>query len=249
MSQAEFNCVPAVVLTTQRTGSTFLVGCLNSHPDIFSAGEILNGLPDTVGPSYRGPFKQVVKLGNMVRRGALYPPYRLGRFYAGEAGKVRSFKVMYNQLARPFALGYLQRLRNLRVIHLRRENLLKVYVSMLLMSRRAMLQTTRPAEVVWLHVNPRKAVAWMRKARALHDRYDRLFGHHQKIHVTYESLFDGQYLRHDTARRICEFLGVADHPMESKLIKLNPDSLRDMVTNYDELAAAISGTEFEPMLG
>jgi hypothetical protein len=32
------------------------------------------------------------------------------------------------------------------------------------------------------------------------------------------------------------------------LIKVNPDSLRDIVVNYDELAAAVSATEFAELL-
>jgi hypothetical protein len=36
--------------------------------------------------------------------------------------------------------------------------------------------------------------------------------------------------------------------MRSKLTKLNPESLRDMVTNYDELTAAVSRTEFAEFL-
>ena len=36
--------------------------------------------------------------------------------------------------------------------------------------------------------------------------------------------------------------------MRSSIVKLNPRSLRDMVKNYDELAEAVSRTEFAGML-
>ena len=61
-------------------------------------------------------------------------------------------------------------------------------------------------------------------------------------------MIDGQSLRRDLAREVCEFLGVTHHPMHSKLIKMNPLTLRDMVTNYDELAAAMRKTEFADLL-
>ena len=48
----------AVILTTQRTGSTFLVECLDSHPAIHCAGELLNGQPDTQIAPPRGPFRR-----------------------------------------------------------------------------------------------------------------------------------------------------------------------------------------------
>ena len=244
----DMNRVHAIILTTQRTGSTFLVDCLRSHPDIECSGEILNGQPDDMGPSYRGPFKDVVKAANMVRRGAWYPPYRLGRFFEGGSRKVRMFKAMYNQVARPFALKYLQSKSDLQVIHLRRQNLLKVHVSTLLMDKRKIVQATAPTEAIWIRVDPQDAIASLRKARAQYDRYEQAFARHRKLRVSYEELIDGQFLQAETARRICEFFGVSSLPMKSKLMKLNPESLQDMVTNYDELAAAISKTEFADML-
>lgn len=240
--------VPAVILTTQRTGSTFLVECLRSHPEIFVSGEILNGMPDRPGPSYRGPFKQVVKVANMIRRGAWYPPFRLGRFYSGQDGKVRIFKAMYNQLARPFALSFLQGVEGLRVIHLSRHNLLKVHVSTLLMPKRRQLQAVAPTEPVWIRVDPNKAIARMRQARASFQKFDDAFARKARLHIHYEDLVDGPRLQPATGERICEFLGVSQLPMRSRLIKMNPESLRDMVTNYDELADAISKTEFADML-
>jgi hypothetical protein len=36
--------------------------------------------------------------------------------------------------------------------------------------------------------------------------------------------------------------------MKSTLVKIDPESLRESVTNYDELASAVSRTEFADML-
>ena len=44
------------------------------------------------------------------------------------------------------------------------------------------------------------------------------------------------------------FFGIAWHPMQSSLVKMNPESLRAMVTNYDELADAVSRSEFAELL-
>ena len=68
------------------------------------------------------------------------------------------------------------------------------------------------------------------------------------MHLIYEEMIDGQAVRSDTASRICDFLGVEDRPMTSALVKVNPDSLRDIVSNYPELAAALSQTEFEDLI-
>jgi LPS sulfotransferase NodH len=240
--------VRAIILTTQRSGSTFLVDCLRSHPDIHCAGEILNGQPDDPRPPYRGPFKQAVKLMRIVKSGAWRPANRMGEYFAGGHAKVRCFKAMYNQLRRPFALAYLREHKDVHVMHLRRQNLLKVHVSTLLMPKRKQLQATGPVQAVWIKVDPAAAISALRKAQAQYDQFEKAFEHHPRIHLTYESLIDGAQLQGDAARQICEFLGVSQHPMRSQLTKLNPNRLQDMVTNYDELAAAVSRTEFAKLL-
>lgn len=240
--------VRAVILTTQRTGSTFLVDCLGSHPEIECASEILVGDPDVPARRKGGHFKKVVKLTNFITSGAFLPGHRMADYFAGGSARVRMFKVMYNHLANPFALRYLQEQEDIRIVHLRRHNLLKVYVSKLLMPKRAQVQVFSPVDAVQVYVDPAEAIASMRVSRRLCERYERLFERHRRLPVTYEELFDGQQLSTATAARISEFLDVAPHPMKSGIIKLNPESLRDMVVNFQELADAVAKTEFADML-
>ena len=248
VQQPESGRVRAVILTTRRSGSTFLVECLRSHPEIECASEILNGQPDDPVPAFRGPWRYVKKWSRIARTGAWMPARWLDAYYQRGSAKVRCFKAMYEQLTRPFALRYVVKNEDIRVIHLRRHNLLKAHISALLMNKREELQATAPTEAVWIHVDPARAIRSMRKARARYERFDRAFARHQRLQVAYESLFDGKYLDADTCRRVCDFLGVAQHRMESRIVKLNPESLRDMVTNYDELAAEVSRTEFADLL-
>lgn len=248
VNQGNDGRIRAVILTTQRTGSTFLVDCLRSHPQIECASEILIGEPDNPGLSYRGPFRQAYKVMRIFSSGAWRPARHMDAFYERGSAKVRCFKVMYNQLARPFARRYLERNEDVRVIHLRRENLLKVHVSTLLMSRRKQVQAKAPVDRVWTFVDPRKAIASMRKAREVFESNDKAFANHPRLQITYENLIDGQGLQEGARRRICDFLGVQQLPMKSPIMKINPESLRDMITNYDELAKAVSRTEFADML-
>jgi hypothetical protein len=237
-----------VILTTQRTGSSFLVECLASHPEIECAREILEGHPDDLRPLYRGPLRRTVKLAHIIDSGAWRPGRRMETYFAGGRAKVRMFEVMYNQLARPFALRYLRDHQEIRILHLRRANLLKLYVSTLLMPKRRELQATAPVAPVWIRVDPEQAVAGMRRARERYEHFEGIFDRHARLVVAYEDLIDGPFLRSESGRRICEFLGVPPRPMRSSLVKVNPASLRDTVTNYDELAAAVSRTEFAHML-
>ena len=240
--------VRAVILTTRRSGSSFLVECLRSHPEIECASEILNGQPDDPVPAFRGPLRYFKKWSRIARTGAWMPGRWLDAYYRRGTAKVRCFKAMYEQLTRPFALRYVVANEDIRVIHLRRHNLLKSHISALLMNKREELQATAPTEAVWIKVDPARAIKSMRKMRARYERFDRAFERHPRLQVAYERLFDGKYLDADTCRRVCDFLGVAQHRMESRIVKLNPDSLRNMVTNYDELAAEVSKTEFADLL-
>lgn len=240
--------VRAIILTTQRTGSTFLVWSLNSHPEIECAGELLIGAPDKPARGYRGAFQKLYKLHSIIKTGAWLPARRINRFFAdGEVG-VRVFKVMYSHLKYPPSLRYLQRHKEIRVIHLHRQNLLKLHVSQLLMPKRKRVQTTEPVAPISVRVNPAEAITGMRQARKRHEYFASIFEAHSRLPISYETLIDGQFLNAETGRRICEFLGVAYQPMTAPQKKMNPKSLRDMVTNYDELAEAVSGTEFADML-
>jgi hypothetical protein len=240
--------IRALILTTQRTGSTSLVECLNSHPEIECAGEILIGVPDKPSSLYRGRFKELVKVVRIFRSGAWLPARRMRRFYGAGEARVRVFKAMYNHLVHPRTLGFLRENRDIRVMHLRRDNLLKAHVSRILMGKRARVQTTAPVAPVRTRVDPQRAIVEMRRARRKYEHFASVFASHPCITLSYEALFDGQHLAEDAARDICDFLEVAPHAMTSKLIKLNPESLRDIILNYDELAAAISRTEFAGML-
>ena len=63
------------------------------------------------------------------------------------------------------------------------------------------------------------------------------------LEVTYESFVAN---REAETRRVLGFLGI-DHflPLTSNLVKLNPESLEQIIENYDEVHAALRGTAFE----
>jgi hypothetical protein len=159
---------------------------------------------------------------------------------------------MYNQVSVPWTLRYLRRETGIDILHLSRRNLLKMYVSQLLMpTRRNRIwepHTTEPLPPVTTRVEPPAALEHMRRARADYQRFEALFGAHRRLSLVYEDLIDGQRLRADQGRRICDFFGIPDRPMQSSLVKMNPESLQAMVTNYDEMADAIARTEFAELL-
>jgi hypothetical protein len=49
-------------------------------------------------------------------------------------------------------------------------------------------------------------------------------------------------------RRICYFLGVKNEPVEIRYGRTTPQKLTEIIENFDEVKAALAGTEFEWML-
>lgn len=250
----------AIILTTQRTGSTFLVTCLDSHPDVCCLGELLAGsrlfrVPDLVYKSRYG-----TKAYRFLRSGAWYPTRMMRRFLdearigSMELGMrpVMAFKVMYNQIRPPWTLDFLRKRTEIRILHLRRNNLLKVYVSNMLLTvkrdDRWQPHATAPVAAVSMNISSAAAIDFVKHAVAEYDAHERIFRDHPRLALSYETMIDGQALRAEVARDVCRFLGIADHAMQSNLVKVNPERLQDMIANYDEFASAIRKTEFADML-
>lgn len=243
--------VRAIILTTQRTGSTFLVDCLQSHPDINCITELLVGA-HLEPPAIFRSSRTLTKASRFVMGGGWLPTRAIRRFYESSDKPVSVFKIMYNQASNRPTLNCLARDRDIHVLHLRRRNLLKMHVSQLLMPRKRNAiwepHTTVPLPPATTHVDPALAIDQMRDAEAKYRHFERVFAGHPRLPLVYEELIEDQRLRPSEGRRICDFLGVGEHPMRSSFIKLNPESLEAMVTNYAELADAISRSEFAELL-
>jgi hypothetical protein len=243
--------IRAIILTTQRTGSTFLVGALQSHPEINCITELLVGA-HLEPPAFLRTSRLGTKASRFLMSGGWYPTRAMRRFYASSDKPVSIFKAMYNQVSVPWTLRYLTRETDVHVLHLSRRNLLKMHVSRLLMpTRRNRIwepHTTEPLPPVRTRVDPAAAIDQMRRARADYERFEELFRAHRRLALVYEDLIEGQRLKPAEGRRICDFFGIPERPMSASLIKMNPESLKAMVSNYDELASALAGTEFASLL-
>jgi hypothetical protein len=162
-----------------------------------------------------------------------------------------AFKAMYNQLADRRTRRYLCQHREIRVIHLRRDNLLKQYVSKVLAPRKFGHQrwaSSEPLPIVSTKISPTQAMTEMRQIQNSFREYERMFSDHRKIELVYETMIEGQSLTAATAAAISNLLELDPAPMNAEAVKVNPDDLRLLIENYDELVSAMRGTEFERFL-
>jgi len=66
------------------------------------------------------------------------------------------------------------------------------------------------------------------------------------IEISYESFVAN---RDAETQRILDFLNIDQFvPLTTELVKLNPDSLQEIIENYEEVKQALSGTASENFL-
>ena len=241
----------AIIITSQRSGSNFLRHCLDSHPQVTCDGELLIGgmvTPPRILQDRRLP----AKIYKYLRAGAWRPVKILEGFLARNDAEVVAFKAMYNQLANRRVVEFLRQHTEIRVIHLRRDNLLKQYISKLLIGkkreRRWQPHATHKVPIASTYVSPAAAIQEMQRVRAEFENFERLLSQHEKIELVYEDMIDGQCLSDEVTQAVCGLLELEVRPMCCDYVKVNPNQLNVMVENYEELAEALRGTPFERFL-
>ncbi|HEY1834205.1 MAG TPA: hypothetical protein VGG08_07200 [Solirubrobacteraceae bacterium] len=247
-----------VILATQRTGSNWLMGMLDAHPQITVYDELF--LPRALGTDYRGrtdmeffhsylqrhePRAGAIgraRWGLRYLRGVFVPP-------AGEAAV--GIKLMYGQLWKnPVLVPYLLA-RRVRVVHLTRANLLDVVLSEQTAIARQRFHAN-PGELVdttavhldaqWLQAKLRTLDFRVRTARRLLRTLPLA-----SIEIRYETLMAGG----PELARVLRFLGIAEAEAadgRSPFQKLNTRPRHELIVNHDEVTEALAATRYAHML-
>jgi hypothetical protein len=238
-----------IVLSAARTGSTMLRQLLDSHPEVCCFGEIMAAAAapdrwDSATPIRRG-------LRERYRQGPLQFLRELGS-YPAEC-KAVGFKIKYEELVRAdyaWLLAWLKDHREVRVIHHRRENRLKRLISEItatkvhgvfnVQSERDLPPPTRVSLTVGECLDDFARTE--RREISFRDS----FRDHPTLETTYEAV-EGN--RDGVGERLADFLGVAPARLTTPTLKINPDDVRLVLENYEELAEAFRGTPYGSYLG
>lgn len=223
-----------ILLTTQRSGSTYLTELLDSHPDIHMAQELFK-LPK----EGRNAVLDGYTLGDDIG-------HFLDRFYESrlEKKKAAGFKLMYDQLQSfPQILDYIKK-QKVRLIILVRDNLLDVAVSRFF-ARKSQIYHSETAiehqpiciDIPLLHQELQKIAA----ANTHNARLTAQLPH--CLTVSYEALVKHQ---EETLRTIQEFLQVRKEPkLSCSLIKIINKDLQQSISNYPVVYKSLKFTPFE----
>jgi LPS sulfotransferase NodH len=238
-----------VVLSTQRSGSTFLVDFLSSSPGILIHSELFQRLrPELLGSPKRPRHYDIAyqtfrkstfvrKFAHRFRRSSLITEYLDGVFSPRAGVDVIGMKLMYDQARRyPEVLSWLGA-HDVFYVHLVRENLLEMIVSRELAVKRGTYSMLQPLDAIKVHLEIDKLTADLTRIVGEIEHFRRFCAGLPSHEVTYESLVADKA---GEVRKILDLLGAGSHePVGSILRKTNVATLQDVIDNYDEVAPAL----------
>ena len=276
---ADQGLVRFLVLGNARTGSYMLVQALNSHSAITCFSELFQGELDYVDFNVAGYRNDDAELRAL--RDSDPKRFLRERIFSGlpEGTRASGFKLLYTHVW-GFA-GLLEHLvedADLRIVHLKRRNRLRMLVSTLMAERTGVWQVDSgfaPERLrdlaFWKRVvaKPTRVVAALRRwrasrqpppekqslvitpdmcreffFRAAHEEqhFAKLFTQHPICEVFYEDIIAK---RDATLHDVQSFLAVRPKRLSVTLQRQNPEPLRELIANYDELYREYKDTPAE----
>ena len=234
-----------VILTLPRTGSTLLSKSLNKHPEIFCDDEIFHFSFRSYFSPNQFRFLKIRFLSKKINYLINYPatvlrlPGFLNKYYTNKKNehfKARGFKLMYYQtFYMPGLIRYLKR-NNVKVILLLRENVLRNALSDLRARTTGIYHFQDDNEeqrsgLSKLNVDIQILQQKMNYIIKQNKKLESIVRDMNYLKIYYEDFEDWN----DTINRISFFLNVSSEQIEAGAKKLNPHTLRDMISNYSEV--------------
>jgi hypothetical protein len=216
-----------VLFAQGRTGSTLFGELLASHPDVFFADEILRA--KVAAPS-------LWVAGQRRRHGR----------------RVYGFHVKIYQLSDVQGLHDAGRWlgqmhdRGWKILTLRRRNLLRhVLSNMTIEATGTVHDRSGTAGHRQLHVDPQHVLHWIGIREQVGRDEQQALGDVPHEAFVYEDDLADSATWQSTADRAFAWLGLSAVPVSANLKRRNPTDLSRLISNYDELAAALRGTPYE----
>ena len=238
---------PYIILSTPRSGSNYLAHLLNSHLNIMSYGEPFQ--PDfLLGNPRQTLFENPLIYVAYKRLRSRYPIFFIKHLIYKKYPKHISavgFKIFYEHAQMgylKFVWPYLKTIPDLHVIHLKRRNLLKSYVSYkiaLITDQFVAFHTPRNKPTIKLALDYGECVAYFHSIEQWRKKYEIYFSGKQILPMYYEDLCTNATRELNTLE---EFLAVPRRKLSCSLKKQNLRSLRSIINNYSSLQKRFSQT-------
>jgi Stf0 sulphotransferase. len=141
--------------------------------------------------------------------------------------------------------SFLQSNAELRVIHLKRRNILRAHLSLCMAMRTGCYWTInerQASDSAPLELSYPFCCRAFERTRADELKYDDFFKDHSKLDVFYEDLVDN---RRAVLREIFDLLDVPESEVSSEMKKQNSGKMSDLILNYWELKEQFKGSPWE----
>lgn len=234
-----------VILSTYRSGTNYLTSLLNSHPSIISHHEIFRD-------HYFSQLTTLSAFSKVISRWLrdFFPQMYINKFifksYPGIVGAV-GFEVLYTNERKWQTRDlrqYLNDMPELKIIHLIRKNLLRVYLSLVTANKLLLWVSTRKNNQVLkpIKINPAHLELFFNDITRLRVDYQKYFKQKEVLEINYEDLVTR---KDKQMAKILAFLGVSKRKLSSPLVKLNNRLLKDCIRNYSELKRHFYGSKWQ----
>lgn len=253
-----------IILTTNRTGSNYLRSFLMTSPNIVCFGELFN--QERVLFNYPG-FPDERDKNILAVRNFDSTKFAENFIYRNYHDNIKAvgFKMMYhNQSEGNDVWNYLRELKGLKVIHLRRKNLLDSLISLKLaektniwsvidedFARKAALNDLEDAipvkmltsndENTTLEIDYNLCNNYFDSVTKYASHYSRYFSKTQVEEVFYEDL---QSNPRGIIDRVFDFIEIERKECYSPMKKVNNRSASEVISNYNELKDKFKGTQW-----
>lgn len=236
---------PFLVLGRSRVGSNLLRGLLNAHPQIETFGEIFRDT-SCMDWDHIGYFQTRAMQPALVQDPVRFVADKVFGRYPRRIGAV-GFKLFYYHAREGAAASiwpYLRDRSELKIIHLKRRNLLATHLSRkrAAVTNRWVNTTGRPDEPLVLSLDFDECLNDFVQTRAWEEEGDRYFAGHPRLEVVYERLATDHGAE---VQALQAFLEVPAQPARPTTFKQVAQPLSAMIANYAELKARFKGTVWE----
>jgi LPS sulfotransferase NodH len=230
-----------LIFAVGRSGSTLLVDLMNSHPDVFTFGEILSHHAVT---NVRNPRRFVEGLTTMSRKPAC-------------GFKVKVYQIEHIQKKDPKTVLRDFHEHGWRIIHLRRENYLRHAISGIRAERTgqyhdvrgARAKTQSPRRGGRIRVEMDELMTQFRWLEDCEEKEKRALASLPHIKIEYEKDLCGEDAQKAALGRVFEFLDLRAFEAQTAFRKVTSKSLADNVENAEEIERELAKTEYERFLG
>ncbi len=218
------------VLSEPRSGSSWLLETLNSHPDITLESELYNHVVYQEVKSFQQIEKE--KLGICI-------DYLENKF-ARKRNKYTGCKILINQLrfiSPDFPRYFIENYQQAYFIFLLRENIVCAQISLVIAHTHHIWHCKKDEDIKKkkVHIHPQEFYNNLERFRELKDTTWKLLEDYgvNFIRLTYEELFAD---KDKVIKKICKFLNIpARHIVFSTEKKGNPFRPEEIIENYEEV--------------